>query len=202
MRTKTLSWAGRDLAPISTARSWVPFKGGSMGVPNNWMIYRGKSQSKVDDLGYPHWWKPPYIVSICFTGTKNLVSTAKKAAYRSEEFHIVSICLVFIAGIYWWCCHDCDGYLIPLIAKLSETSFWHPKHDERYAKKQGFIFEELTWIYRIYWIYLGGVWWFLDILQPDGTAQHGNIPYDKKGAKDGNLTWHWKVYFGHLIVLP
>ena len=37
-----------------------------MGVPENgatqarWMVYKGKSQSKMDDLGYPYFRTPPY----------------------------------------------------------------------------------------------------------------------------------------------
>ena len=30
-----------------------------MGVPlYRWMVYKGKSQSEMDDLGVPHLWKP------------------------------------------------------------------------------------------------------------------------------------------------
>ena len=66
--TAQRSWAQRSKNWEGTRSPLADANFQDMGVsingatPNSWMVYKEKSQSKMDDvLGYTHLWKPPYL---------------------------------------------------------------------------------------------------------------------------------------------
>ena len=69
------------------------------GDPNGWMIFHGKSQSKMDELGVPpfhdtsiYGWYPP---NMGWFGVRPL------GYMRKESIDIVSYCIFYIASYRW-----------------------------------------------------------------------------------------------------
>ena len=69
----------------------------------SWMVYKGKSQSKLDDeQGYPHVWKRPFVCSTKFCWPirliiifplKNLFSMASILFFVGPKFSGFHVCI-------------------------------------------------------------------------------------------------------------